>query len=166
MLNKAFTGGDKLQAKLREIAKKLDSKATLNVGFLPGAIETKNSIPSASVAYWNEFGGTVPERVSESGDKKIIEKHSTPPRPFFRNMINEGKKHWSKDMAEYMKNYNFNTHATLTSLGEQMVSELKKSIQAPGYAPLKDSTKKRKGNDITLIDSSDMINAVNFEITE
>lgn len=57
-----FKGGEKLQAKLRELADKANKDALLKVGFMEGSMETKGNVPSAYVAFINEFGGTIPER--------------------------------------------------------------------------------------------------------
>ena len=63
-------GGDKLEAALREISRKVSKPGKLRVGFLEGATYPDGT-PVALVAWWNEFGT----------------EDEFPPRPSFRNMI-------------------------------------------------------------------------------
>ncbi len=195
-----FKGGDKLAAKLKELASKANKDALLKVGFFEGSTENDSGLPSAYVAFINEFGGTIPERtvpehmttiyrrVDKSGNllnkgrfvkrrksnyatdhvvpEHVIPEHKIPARPFFRNMIASGEKHWGKDLGEHLKHFDYDVDKSLDSMGEQLSDELQESIKAPGYAPLAPSTIAKKGNDQTLIDSHDMINAVKFEVEE
>ncbi len=62
MATYSFKGGDKLAAKLKELAAKVNNDSLLKVGFFEGSTESKNGMPSAHVAYINEFGGTIPAR--------------------------------------------------------------------------------------------------------
>jgi hypothetical protein len=57
----SISGGDKLKAKLFEIAAKVSRGGTLSVGFLGNATEA-NGTSTALVAAINEFGGTIPAR--------------------------------------------------------------------------------------------------------
>lgn len=53
-----FSGGEALEAKLREIAEKVGKAKTVNVGFLEGATYPDGT-PVALIAAVNEYGGTV-----------------------------------------------------------------------------------------------------------
>ncbi len=158
MAGKVFTGGGKLMDKLREIEDGLKNDPTVNVGFFSGSKESKTGTPSAYVALINEYGGTVTDKAGK--------KRTTPPRPFFRNMIAKGKPHWGEDLGNYLIQTKLDAEKSLKFMGVQMSEELQDSIQAPGYAPLKESTVKRKGHSQTLIDSADMLRAVDFQIEE
>ncbi len=158
MATKAFTGGGKLENYLQELARKLNKNPAVNVGFFSGSMETKTDVPSAYVALLNEYGSNLTD--AEGNVRK------TPPRPFFRNMIQKGQPHWGEDLGNSLVRYQYNTDKAFKFMGEQMSEELQESMQAPGYAPLKESTVKRKGNSQTLIDSSDMLNAVQFQMKE
>ena len=198
MAIKSFTGGDKLKAKLQEIADKAGRNALLKVGFLEGSTETKSAIPTATVAAINEFGGTVPartvparvvkiyRRVSKTGaflngakftkkgksnfetehivPEHEIPEHTIPARPFFRRMIKLGGKHWGEDLGDMLVARDYDVDRAMAELGTQMVGELQKSILDPVYVPLAKSTIAKKGNDQTLVDSGDMLNAVDFEV--
>lgn len=94
----------------------------------------------------------------------VIPEHTVPPRPFFRRMISSGEKHWGNDLGRHLTRFGMNSEKAMDYMGQQMVEELQESIQAQGYAPLKPSTVKSKGNDQTLIDSADMLNAVAYEV--
>ncbi len=200
MSTKSFSGGEKLEKFLKDLAKKLDKSGVLEVGFMGDATESKTGVQTAYVAYINEFGGTIPERtvpehkvtiyrrVNKKGEfltksknkfvkkskanlvtehivpEHVIPEHKIPARPFFRNMIAAGESHWGQDLGKYLKQNDNNVEGALDILGQQLSEELQESIKAPGYAPLAKSTIKAKGFDQTLIDSSDMTNAVTFRI--
>ena len=96
----------------------------------------------------------------------VIPSYQVPARPFFRRMIKLGEGHWGEDLGKALKRYKYNATQALSYLGTQLSEELKESIQARVYAPLANSTVKAKGHDQTLIDTGDMLNAVDFNISE
>jgi hypothetical protein len=57
-MGKSFTGGEKLEAKLREIAEKAGRANTVRVGFLEDATYP-NGLHVAQVAATNEYGGSI-----------------------------------------------------------------------------------------------------------
>ena len=145
----SFKGGEKLAALLKQYEKNLGDEPSVSVGFFSGSRESKTDQPTAYVALCNEYGTK-----------------NAPPRPFFRNMVINGKPNWGKNLGAYLISENMNSSAALNDMGMLMKEQLQESIQAPGYAPLAESTIARKGNAQTLIDSSDMINAVDFQVDE
>jgi len=57
----SFSGGDKLQARLRDIVQKASRSKTLDVGFFSDATEADGTLVSV-IAASNEFGATIPAR--------------------------------------------------------------------------------------------------------
>ena len=76
-------GGKDLEAKLRALAQKVASPATLRVGFLEGATYPDGK-PVAMIAAIQDFGAP---------------RAGIPPRPFFRNMIAAKKGEWPGAIA-------------------------------------------------------------------
>lgn len=163
-----ITGGDKMEAALRSIAGKLSRPATLRVGFLEGGTypdKEHTSIPM--VAAMNEFGHDV-VRYGEpdaSGKRQRNVIGHSPPRPFFRRMVSLGASHWAEDLGELLVATDYDEERSLRLLGEQMRGELVQSITDQVYAPLAESTIRRKGHDITLLETSVMKNSVEAEVT-
>lgn len=144
-----FTGGEKLQRKLAEIASKIKG-GTLRVGFLEDTTYPDGtSVPL--VAIINEYGA--PSR-------------GQPPRPFFRNAIARGKTHWGQDLADLLQKNDFEAGPALKAMGEQIEGEIKQSINDFTSPGLKPSTIARKGFSKPLIETSHMVNSVDYEITE
>lgn len=140
-------GRDKLKAELQRIAKRMgDGK--VEAGFMQGATyPDKEGTPVAAVAFWNEFG------TSES-----------PARPFFRNMIAKESPTWGRKMAGLMKASDYDGTKTLGIMGEDLRDAIKESINTLSSPPLAASTVKAKGFDKPLIDTSHMINSVDYEV--
>ena len=193
-ISSVITGGEKLEATLRKLSEKVNKAALLRVGFLEGSTEAKDGLSTPLLAFWNEFGGryTLGERdvttyksISANGEYnkngRFVKKKNAnfaetfhvgpsevyvPPRPFFRRMIRLGRDHWGRDLAKILKGVDYDAETGMNLLGQQMIGELQTSIRANVYAPLKPATISRKGNDQQLIDSGDMWNAVNCEVSE
>ena len=194
MAVKVFTGGEKLEAKLRELAAQVTKAGTLNVGFLEGATYP-DGVAIANIAAVQEFGATIemPEREQtvyrsvnaqgnaflkngrfvKRGRANFSSTHhvaaytiTIPPRPFFRRMVSLGRKHWGGDVALALKLKNYDAPKALKLVGEQMVGELQQSITDQVYKPLANSTVAKKGFDTTLIDKGTMLRAVDSEIEE
>lgn len=144
------SGGDKLQAALDKIARNLKSGGTVKVGFLEGATYPDGtSVPL--VAAINEFGA--PSR-------------GQPPRPFFRNMIQAKSGEWPKAVEGLLKANNYDAKRTLELTGAAIAGQLRQSIVDLVDPPLAPSTVRRKGFSKPLIDTSVMINSVDFEVEE
>lgn len=109
-------GGDKLEAALAKIAKSVTKAAAVDVGFLEDATYPDGT-SVAMVAALNEFGhGT------------------TPPRPFFRTMIQQKSPEWPKTIATQLKETDYDAEKTLGRMGEGIKGQLQQSI-ADTYSP-------------------------------
>jgi hypothetical protein len=139
-------GGDKLESALKDLAARVAKPATLRVGFLEGATYPDGtSVPM--VAAFNEFGTS-----------------KAPPRPFFRNMISAKSKEWPAALAGLLETHNYDANVALNLAGEAIKGQLQQSIRDLVSPPLAESTIKRKCFDKPLIDTSVMINSVDYEV--
>jgi|ERR1041385_769773 hypothetical protein len=146
----ALSGGDKLQATLDKLARGLKKGGVVRVGFLEGATYPDGtSVPL--VAAINEFGA--PSR-------------NQPPRPFFRRMIAAKSGEWSAAVEANLKVMDYDAVKTLQLLGAGIKGQLQQSIVDLVDPPLAPSTIRRKGFDKPLIDTSTMLNSVDFEVEE
>ena len=146
-----ISGGDKLKAALDKIAAKLDKGGTLKVGFLAGATASDGqSLPLRAAL--NEFG-------HENSNGTTV-----PPRPFFRNMIAAKAGEWPDAIAGLLKSTNYDVDKTLNLTGAGIAKQLRESILDLWEPPLSPVTIAKKGHDKPLIETSDMINGVAFEV--
>ena len=145
-----LSGGEKFEAAIREIASNLESGATLNVGFLEGALYPDGK-PVAMIAAINESGA--PSR-------------NIPPRPFFRTMIAKKSGEWPDAISGLLKRTDYNVDETLRVTGEAIQGQLIDSIENGGWIPNKPSTLARKHGEQPLIDTGTMINSVRYEIVK
>lgn len=148
MATTRLSGGKKLDAALKELSKKIDNAATLNVGFPEGSTESDGT-PTPFVAAMNEFGHLAP-----GGNYFVL------PRPFFRGMIAENSPHWGADLGKLLVATHYDARQSLELMGSEMEGELTESIQQLTDPPLAASTIAAKGFDKPLIHHGDMINAV------
>lgn len=142
-------GGDKLRAALAELGKKISRGATLKVGFLAGATYPDGT-PVAMVAAIQDFGAPAA---------------GIPPRPFFRNMVAQESPGLPAAIALDLKRTDFNVEQTLSRAGAVLAGKLKQSIVDTNAPPLKPATVRRKGFDKPLVDTGQMLNSVDFEVT-
>lgn len=139
---------DKVMDELNKIASGL-SGLQLKTGFLEGATYPDGT-PVPMVAATNEFGNPA---------------NNQPPRPFFRNAIAEHEGEWQEAMATLIGNGG-DTPDVLSLLGEIIVDDIKESIRQLDAPPLSPVTIARKGFDKPLIDTSNMLNSVSYEVSE
>lgn len=145
-----MTGGDKLREALDRLATSLKKGAVVRVGFLEGATYPDGtSVPL--VAAFNEFG---------------VPSHGQPPRPFFRRMIATKSKEWPAAVEANLKATDYDAKLTLERVGAGIKGQLQQSIVDLVDPPLAPSTIKQKGFDKPLIDTSVMINSVDYEVEE
>ncbi len=118
-----LTGGAKLQAKLAEIAKNLEGKHTLRVGFLEDATYPDEAgTHVAQVAWWLNYGTK-----------------SAPPRPFFTNMVSEKSDQWGDKLARILARNGYDIEDALNKMGEGIEGQLRDAIvnlDAPALSPI------------------------------
>jgi hypothetical protein len=190
----SFTGGDKLKARLEEIARMAGKADVVNVGFLEGATypESEGGLPVAAVAAVQEYGGsiTVPEHtttinrnITKSGDLKnggkfvkaekanyqtqhIVPEYTItiPARPYFRSMIAANKGDWGPQLGKIIKSSNYDSNVALGRMGENVKGQLQQSIRDMKDPPNAKSTVAQKGFDDPLVKSGHMLNSVDWEV--
>lgn len=143
-----FRGGDKLQAKLKEMAKKLGKGAVLKVGFLENATYPDGT-PVAMVAAIQNFGAPAV---------------GVPPRPFFSNMVADKNEGWGGAIEQNLVAQDYDAGKTLALVGAGIKGQLQEAITDTNTPPLKPATVKRKGFDKPLIDTGHMQSSVDFEV--
>lgn len=188
-----FKGGDRLERRLREIAENAGRANTVRVGFLEGATYP-NGLPVAQIAAINEFGGTatvpahdvtVNRKVKSNGefaqngrfvkaDKANfqtvhhVDEYTVtiPARPFFRGMIQAHKGEWGPDLGKIIKDADYDSSLALGRLGKHIGEQLQDSIREISDPPNATSTIQKKGFDKPLIESSHMLQSVDFEVDD
>lgn len=153
MSDNVLTGAPGLMKKLKEIAQRMGG-GSVSVGFLEGATYPNGtSVPA--VAFWNEFGKMVQ---SQEGNYFQL------PRPFFRQMIAKESPTWPRKMAKLAKATGYDGPRVLALMGEDIKGGLQESINSLDSPPLAPSTVAAKGFSKPLIDTSHMINSVDYEV--
>ncbi|PVX61240.1 hypothetical protein [Paraburkholderia unamae] len=188
-----ISGGDKLEAKLREIAEEAAKAKTVRVGFLEGATYP-NGMPVAQVAAINEYGGTVtvPEhdvtvnrkvksngefakngrfvKESEANFQTVhhVESYTVtiPARPYFRGMVQQNKGEWGPALGTIIKAADYDSAVALGRLGSMVRDQLQDSIREFSEPENAKSTVRKKGFNDPLVDSSHMLNSADFEVNE
>ena len=140
-------GSEALMKKLQEIAESMNA-GSVSVGFMEGATYPDGT-PVPSVAFWYEFG-TI----------------TSPPRPFFRTMIEKESGTWPEKMAKMAKATKYDGEAVLGLMGEDIKGALQQSINDLTQPELAESTKERKGFDKPLIDTGHMLNSVDYVVNK
>ena len=123
MATLTISGGAKLEATLREMAKKVAKKATLKVGFLEGATYPDGT-PVAMVAAIQEYGAP---------------SAGIPPRPFFRTMIAEKKGAWGDALGLCLLESDYNPARAMAMMGQGISGQLQESIinlDEPALSPI------------------------------
>lgn len=144
-----LSGSAGVMKALEDIAEKMGGGA-VSVGFMEGATYPDGT-PVAAVAFWNEYGK--PER-------------NQPPRPFFRQMIAAESDTWPGKMAKLAKATDYDGPRVLAMMGEDIKGALQQSINNLTMPALAPSTIAAKGFAKPLIDTSHMINSVDYEVKE
>lgn len=141
-------GGDKFEAAMRDLARRLDRPEVLRVGFLEGA-KYPDGTPVALVAAVQNYG---------SGKLGI------PPRPFFTNMVADKSASWPAAIEANLVATHYDVDLTLELVGQGIAGQLRRSIIDTNAPPLAPSTIARKGFDKPLIHTSHMLNSVDYEV--
>ncbi|EFB6885938.1 hypothetical protein MLP94_02260 [Escherichia coli] len=139
---------DKVMDALDEVEKQF-SNIQLKVGFLEGATYG-GVIPVPMVAATNEFGNPA---------------HNQPPRPFFRNAIAEHEEEWKEQTALLIERGD-DIEEVFSMLGTIISADIQQSIRSLDSPPLSPITIARKGFDNPLIDTSNMLYSVSYEVSE
>lgn len=136
--------GKKLNEELRRIGRKIGRGAALRVGFLENATYPDGR-SVAMVAAANNFGTA-----------------RIPPRPFFSNMVADKSPEWGRILANLIEKHG--VEKAMALMGEGIKGQLQESIRETNEPPLAESTIKRKGFTKPLIETSNMINSVDYEV--
>lgn len=119
-------GGQKLTARLKEIADRLGKSPHVDVGFFEG-----RDYPS------QQGGASVPmvAAIQEFGAPNA----GIPPRPYFRGMIAAKRSGWGAATAAALKATGYDAAAALERVGETIAGQLRDSIidlTAPPLSPV------------------------------
>jgi len=186
-------GGQKLQAYLDGLLKRVSTAQAVRVGFLEGSTYPDGT-PTAKVAAAQEFGATIEmparqqtiyRKVDKSGEflkngrfvtaaksnfatTHEVEAHTItiPARPYFRRMIAAKSNEWGAASGRYLVASQFDAAKALALMGELIRGQLQGSIRELTDPPLAASTIKAKGFAKPLIASGHMLNSVDYEVTE
>lgn len=147
VVSAGIEGGGKLDKYLRELAVRLGAGAEVSVGFLEGATypAEDGGLPVAQVAFWQEFG--------THGKRPI------PPRPFFRNMIEDQAPTWAQKLGAAIRYHGYRARPALEILGADIRGHLVESINLLQDPPLAPYTVEKKGFAKPLIDTAVMVRA-------
>lgn len=149
-----INGGKKLQEALDAIAKSVTKAATLKVGFLEGATYPDGtSVPM--VAALLEFGHWYDTR---DGRKQAG------PWPYFRNMVAAKSPEWPDAIGNLLIANKYDADKTLHQAGMAIKGQLQQSIRDTNSPALKPSTIERKGFAKPLIETSHLINSVDYQV--
>lgn len=144
-MSKIDLNAKKIMQDLQENIKGLTSKATLNVGFFESSRYTEGTYV-AQVA-----------RIQEYGSLKI------PPRPFFRNAIDNNMQKWLDFLGRDLVNTN-NAELSYNRLGEMARGDIVESITQLDTPPNAPKTIARKGSSNPLIDTGFLRANVTFKV--
>jgi len=136
--------GDRVAKTIAARVKKMSG--TVEVGFMENATYPDGT-PVAAVAFWNNYGTS-----------------TSPPRPFFSNMIEEQKPTWGDKVAKLAKATNGDGPKVLALMGEDIQGSLIQSIRDTNDPPNAPYTIKKKGFNKPLIDTSHMINSTSYRV--
>jgi hypothetical protein len=152
---------ESIAAKLAEIAKGMGG-GSVDVGFIGGT--EADGTPTASVAFWNEFGTTRRAGGPALPGEAAPRAQYVPPRPFFRPMVAAESSSWPAKMAEEAKATNYNGPQVLAIMGSEIAGKLTDSIFNAKVKPLAESTIARKGFSQPLVESGTMSTSPSFEV--
>lgn len=168
---------------LRKISGQLGSAEVVHVGFLEGSTAGWNgprpmkprkayaSAASYKRAKENYRAATNTGAISQQPAAYIASimeygdpGHNIPPRPFFSNMIAEKSSTWSVLVAESLLHHGYDARTALEAVGNVIARQLQLSIVDGNFKELADATKARKGFDTPLLDSKNMLRAVDYTV--
>ncbi len=142
----SLSGGDKLDAKLAEIAAKVAKGGVLRVGFLEGATYPDGT-SVATVAALLNFG---------ISNGKVW--------PFFTNMIRDEAPGWGSKLAGLLEANGYDVDNALNLMGLGIAGQLRQAIVDMNEPALDPRTIARKGFAKPLVDTSNMFNSIDHEV--
>lgn len=180
-------GGGKIEAAL---ARYLDGATkTMRAGVLEGS-RYPNGLPTALVAFWNEYGA----RIQHPGGTKYITDaivkgkyvgtrfvsndfsghHQTtkaheiviPARPALRNTVAEKATRWAQVLGVTLKANGGDMDKALRMVGEAAVADIKRTIGTFTDPPNAPSTIAKKGHDQPLRDTKNYLNSIAYDIVD
>lgn len=125
MATSTFTGGAKLKAKIRELAKQIEGKHNLRVGFLEGSTYPNGDgevVTAAQTAFWLNYGH-----------------QGTPPRPFFTDLIRDKSDSWGDALGRLLVQNDFDVDLSLQQMGEGIAGQVRTAIinlNSPALSPV------------------------------
>ena len=135
---------------LANYLKKLAPESTgahVKVGVLENS-KYPDGTPVPLVAFWNEYGT-----------------RTAPPRPFFRDTIEQNKKNWSEKVVSDAKK-GLNVTQILGSVGLLMQTNIQTAIMTFTDPKNADSTVAKKGTQSPLRESMLMYDSIKSEVVE
>lgn len=115
------SGGDKLDAALKDLADRILGAMEVRVGFLEGATYPDGDLNVPTVAAINNFGAP------EAG---------IPARPFFSNMLAEESGGWGEVFAQALRESDMDTDLAMKRMGVIIGDALRNSIIKTDSPPL------------------------------
>ena len=112
MAEVGLSGGDRIEAALKDIADKLKDGAKVRVGFLENA-RYPDGKSVAQVAAINNFGAPGA---------------GIPPRPFFSNLVAEKSPGWGEKLLRLLRHTNYDAKAALELMGAGIAGQLRQAI--------------------------------------
>lgn len=134
----------------KEIEK--SKKAYVKIGIFQSAPSSEDGVTQAEKAFWNEFG-----------TKNI------PERSFIRSNFDEQVNKYFKNVRDqFLKIYDGTStvSTSLEKLGQKVQSDIRKKIKNVKTPPNSLATIKAKGSSNPLIDKSDMLKSVDYEVVK
>lgn len=140
-------GGGEWSAKLQKLIGQFSDEQVVKVGFLEGATYPTGE-PVAMIAAIHNFGAP---------------RAGIPPRPFFTLAISKHHTEWPNAAQAALKHTN-DVDKSLSAVGAYIKGNIQQEINDLWQPPLKPTTVAQKGFDKPLIDTSHMINSVDYRV--
>ncbi|MGZ8442548.1 MAG: hypothetical protein ACXWXZ_04030 [Candidatus Binatia bacterium] len=128
MASITVSGGDRLRARLDEIARNLGTAKKVSVGYLAGSKMIGDAYtdhpPVALIAAIQNFGAPGA---------------SIPARPFFTNMVREHSGEWGEDLGEALAVQDYDGARALDTVGQLIGEQLQDSVREtyqPALSPV------------------------------
>jgi hypothetical protein len=131
---KVISGGKKLQAALKRIAKKANKAAQVNVGFL-GHKGDGNDTGDNPAVYPDGTPVAMVAAIMEYGAPSV----GVPPRSFFRTMVQKKQGKWGEALGRNLVAQDFDSEKAMRAMGEGIQGQLRDSISeldAPALSPV------------------------------